>query len=149
MQPLAPNVDAVREFIKLGRVGMYLVDVGSFVPVRFINVYSWSGSQCKKERHDASVCLLSSLVQEIESDTTPCVLLGDINCDYETIPALRQAVEVGSLIDIASRADLTGQDAPLNTCVAHGSLAPTRRDYVFIQPTMRSWVQHVYVHHDA
>eukprot|EP00969_Alexandrium_andersonii_P072071 3180485-Alexandrium_andersonii.AAC.1 len=76
------------------------------------------------------------ILQHAEAGTAPYLVAGDFNTDINAVPALREAVLEGSLMDTGAQEHLTSSSAPLSTCLAHGAKSMSRRDYILISRSL-------------
>ena len=61
--------------------------------------------------------------------------IGNLNAEADTIAPVWAAIRATDIHDLGAAPALTGQDAPLLTCVAHKARSPTRRDYALAPAT--------------
>eukprot|EP00969_Alexandrium_andersonii_P221061 9763198-Alexandrium_andersonii.AAC.1 len=60
-----------------------------------------------------------------------------MNASLDMVGPVQARLAAGTLCDIAGDPALTGQAEPIKTCLAHGSKAWTRRDYIFVPRMLR------------
>ena len=66
-------------------------------------------------------------------------MVGDLNCDGEDIICIQDALRSRNLWDAAAMPNLTGQQQPLLTCLAHRATTQKRRDFVLLSPVALRW----------
>ena len=107
-------------FTQQGRADIYNIDVGSSTALMVVNLYRWQGAANNTNSKKKTDELIEAARQEV--DTTgigPKIILGDINTDIDSSPAMRKLITQRGWTDVASL------PAPINnhrcqpTCTEH------------------------------
>eukprot|EP00969_Alexandrium_andersonii_P156669 6926346-Alexandrium_andersonii.AAC.1 len=136
---VSPSFEAFR---CKGRVGCFIVDACMAFPVRIVVVYGYTnGGKCREQREKTSQ-LMSAVFGEIGMQPeVPTIVCGDINCQPEMLGPLREKMEAGEFVDVATLPGLgRQQDMLAPTCFAHSAKEGSRRDFVFVQPCLAQMV---------
>eukprot|EP00969_Alexandrium_andersonii_P087374 3854666-Alexandrium_andersonii.AAC.1 len=121
-----------------------MIDAGAAVPIVLYVAYGWANSSTKRELLDHTVLLVEALLEEIrEQPRLPHIVVGDFNCDVTAKTGLADIIRNGGLHDACALQHLTREVLPLATCLAHGSKAPTRRDFLLLSPEVLPWASSV------
>eukprot|EP00969_Alexandrium_andersonii_P297050 13126644-Alexandrium_andersonii.AAC.1 len=117
---------------------MHLIDTSAGFPVYVINLYAWPGALEKARAMEQTVAMLDSTFAELQAlGFPPFVIMGDLNAPPGAVMPVALRLGAGELFDPASVPALTGQEAPLATCLAHTAREFSRRDVILLHPKLR------------
>ena len=128
----------LQQYHQAGRVQIALADCNCPFPVRFINVYAFTGAEKEFRAADATASLMRAIEREvISTPDLPTVIVGDLNVEADRCPYVASLLESGSHVD-ACLLPVALEGASEGTCKAHNSKVSKMMDF-FHPPRGPCW----------
>ena len=150
LQPLTPKPMGrkLKQLNGAGRIQLYAMQMGNEVTFLVYNFYGWTNGNHSKEAAARTNSMVEAALEDMALQPPgPRFLLGDLNGDPATFPALQQALDTNLLLDVGAQAHAWGEVTNDYTCRAQGAKQPTRRDYIFATPAAHTYITHFHVNH--
>ena len=128
---------------------LYAVQVSKKATILFYNVYGYTGAAKDKKAANRTNDILEAIFEDQEQQPKgPAFIVGDLNGDQDTFPALSDKLQEGWL-NVGAQESRWGKQANDYTCRAPNATNPTIRDYIVSNREANELIVNYKVDHEA
>ena len=130
---VAPKSNAFKQALKTGRCDHYALDIGHTTTLSAVNTYGWTGGCQSKKQAKRTNHMFEGVIDGLHLQPPgPRCIVGDINGDMCNFRALQDLLDYEGWTELGQKANIWRGTPNQHTCIAPGTSAPTRRDYVLV-----------------
>ena len=129
-----------------GRVQLLGICLPHDVVLVVANVYGWTGGHQNNLARTRTNDFMSAILHEFaHMPSGPKMIVGDLNCEPQDLPALATYLADGEFVDLGSIAHVYGHPPNQPTCYPYNNGTPSRRDYAFASSTLLPLISSLFV----